>query len=184
MTAVLHPSAPQSAPQSAPAARRERAKLACLGATWRRWGRYAATSGVATGVSEGALLVLYGAHVLTASAAAVVASLAGTVPSYAMSRLWIWPEADRRRPGRQAAGYWMVGLASLALSSLLTGVAAANAPSGRTAHLAVVGIAYIGTYGALWALKFAVYQRFLFRPLAPVPVEEDAMERVGSPGPG
>ncbi len=182
MTVVLHPSAAQSA--AAETARREPARLARLGATWRRWGRYAVTSGVATGVSEGVLLALYGAHVLSASAAAVVASIAATVPSYAMSRFWIWPEADRRRPGRQAAGYWVVGLVSLALSSLLTGVAAADAPSGRTAHLAVVGGAYVGTYGALWVLKFAVYQRFLFRPPAPVTVEEQTVGSVGGQGPG
>jgi putative flippase GtrA len=140
-------------------------RLPRFGPAWRRWGRYAVTSVVATAASEGTLLVLYGEHVLDASAAAVVASVVGTAPSYLMSRFWIWPEADRRRPGPQAVGYWLVGLVSLGLSSLLTGVAAANAPTGRTAHLAVVAVAYFGTYGLLWILKFAVYQRFLFRPV-------------------
>ena len=130
----------------------------------RRIGRYAATSVVATGVSEVTLVAVYGAHLLTASLAAVVASLAGVVPSYAMSRYWIWPEADRRRPGRQAVAFWVIALVSLGLSSLLTGMAAADGPSGRGAHLVVVGLAYVGTYGALWVGKFVVYQRFLFRP--------------------
>lgn len=138
------------------------------GRNWRRWGRYAVTSVVATAVSEVTLLAVYGEHLLTASVAAVVASLAGTVPSYAMSRFWIWPEADRRRPGRQAAGFWLVGLVSLGVSSLLTGIAAANAPSGHAAHVAVAGVAYVGTYGALWLLKFVVYQRLLFRPASVV----------------
>lgn len=137
-----------------------------LAPRWRRWGRYAVTSIVATVVSEAVLLAFYGAHLLTASAAAVVASMAGTVPSYALSRFWIWPEADRRRPGRQAAGFWAVGLVSLGVSSLFTGLAAANAPPGHAAHLAVVGCAYVGTYGVLWMLKFVAYQRALFRPAA------------------
>jgi putative flippase GtrA len=129
----------------------------------RRWWRYGVTSVVATTVSEATLLTVYGLHLLAASWAAVVASLAGTIPSYAMSRYWIWPEADRRRPGRQAVAYWVVALLSLGLSSLVTGIAAANAPAGQTAHLVVVGLAYIGTYGGLWVAKFVVYQRFLFR---------------------
>lgn len=137
--------------------------------TRRRWTRYAVTSLVATAVSESMLLGIYGAHLLGASVAAVVASMTAAVPSYAMSRYWIWPEADRRRPGRQAAGFWVVGLVSLGVSSLLTGVAAANAPPGRVAHVVVVGAAYVGTYGALWLLKFALYQRLLFRPAPHAP---------------
>lgn len=129
----------------------------------RRWGRYAVTYLVATGVSEATLLTLYGLHLMAASVAAVAASVVGTVPSYVMSRYWIWRDADRRRPGRQAVAYWVVSLVSIGMSSLVTGLAAANAPAWRAAHLAVVGLAYIGTYGGLWVGKFAVYQRFLFR---------------------
>lgn len=128
-----------------------------------RWGRYAVTSVVATALSEVTLLTVYGTHQLGASWAAVVASVAGTVPSYAMSRYWIWPEADRRRPGRQAMAFWVVALASLGLSSLFTGIAAADAPAGHLLRLVVVAAAYVGTYGALWVAKFVVYQRFLFR---------------------
>ncbi len=134
-----------------------------------RWWRYAVTSAVATGVSETTLLVVYGLHLAAASWAAVLASLAGTVPSYAMSRYWIWPEADRQRPGRQAVAYWVVALVSLGVSSVATGIAGANAPGAGAARLAVVGLAYVGTYGGLWVAKFVVYQRFLFRP-ARVPV--------------
>ena len=137
----------------------------------RRLGRYLATSVVATAISEATLLAVYGMHLLAASPAAAVASLAGTVPSYAMSRYWIWPEADRRRPGRQAIAFWVLALVSLGLSSLVIGLAAGDAPAGHLAHLVVVGVAYVGTYGALWILKFLVYQRHLFRP-ATVPASD------------
>lgn len=145
----------------------------------RRLGRYALTSVVATGASEATLLGVYGAHLLAASAAAVVASLAGIVPSYAMSRYWVWSEADRRRPGRQAAAFWVVALASLGLSSLLTGVAAGLAPPGHLVHVVVVGAAYVGTYGALWVAKFVVYQRFLFRPAMVATTGEPAADATG-----
>ena len=168
MTVALDPPAPGgTGPVPTPAPTPTgRSAVARLRSSWGRWGRYAVTSLVATGVSEAVLLAVYGGHLLGASAASVVASLAGMIPSYAMSRFWIWPEADRRHPGRQAAGFWVVGVASLVASSLMTGIAAALAPSGHTIHVAVVGVAYVGTYGALWILKFGVYQRFLFRPAA------------------
>jgi putative flippase GtrA len=131
----------------------------------RRLGRYVVTSVVATVVSETALLALYGTGALDAGVAAVVANLAGTLPSYLMSRYWIWPEADRRRVGRQVVLYWAVSVVSLVASSTVTGVAAAEAPAGRLAHVLVVAIAYVATYGALWLAKFAVYQLVLFRPV-------------------
>ena len=172
MTIALQPPAPEPVADGAPvtgAAHTARGTgpsttVARLRSTWRRWGRYAVTSVVATGVSEAVLLAVYGAHLLGASAASVVASVAAMIPSYAMSRFWIWPEADRGHPGRQAAGFWVVGVVSLGASSVMTGIAAVLAPSGHTAHVAVVGTAYVATYGALWILKYAVYQRFLFRP--------------------
>lgn len=144
---------------------------------WRRWWRYAVTSVVSTVVSEGVLLVLYGSRVADAAVAAVAATVAGTVPSYAMSRYWIWPDADRRGRGRQVAGYWVVAFVSLGISSLLTGAAAAVAPTGRVTRLVVVGAAYVGTYGLLWIAKFAVYERLLFRP---VPPQESAAAPVGT----
>jgi putative flippase GtrA len=128
----------------------------------RVW-RYGVTSIVATGVSELTLILVYSSGLLGASTAAIVASLAGVVPSYPMSRYWIWPEAGRQHMGRQVTSYVLLSIVSLIASSVLTGVAAANAPSGHRAHVIVVALAYIGTYGLLWLAKFAIYQRFLFR---------------------
>lgn len=132
---------------------------------WRRLGRYVVTSVVATIVSELTLLVLYGTGALGAAGAAVVANLAGTVPSYAMSRYWIWADADRDRPARQAAAYWVISLVSLGVSTGTVAAAGAWAPADHALRLAVVGLVYVGTYGVLWLGKFAVYQWVVF----PVP---------------
>lgn len=131
----------------------------------RRLWRYCVTSVVATLVSEVTLLVLYGAGLLDATASAVVANLAGTFPSYLMSRYWIWSEANRHSPMRQVVAYWVISILSLLVSSAATGAAAANAPKGHSVHLVVVGITYIGTYALLWIAKFVVYQKAVFRPL-------------------
>ena len=80
--------------------------------------RYATTSLVAFGVSEIALLLLYGNSVAGATVCAVIANLAGTVPSYFMSRYWIWKDADRSRAGRQVILYWVTSVVFIALTSL------------------------------------------------------------------
>lgn len=143
---------------------------------WRRWWRYAVTSAVATLISESTLLVLYGTGMLDATVAAVMANLAGTFPSYAMSRYWIWPEGDRTHVTRQVVVYWLISFVSLVVSSAVTGFAAAHAPAGHVAHLMVVGVAYVGTYGVLWVGKFVLYQLVVFRstPVSRAPVDETA----------
>jgi putative flippase GtrA len=146
------------------AARDEFARLLETNPRYRRLWRYTVTSVVSTVASEVTLLVTYGTHTLGAVTAAVVANLAGTIPSYPMSRYWIWPEANREHTARQVAGYWLVSLASLVASSAATGVAADYAPAGGVARLVVVGAAYIGTLVVLWLAKLAVYHFVLFRP--------------------
>ena len=65
---------------------------------------------IAFAVSEITLLFLYGFHVMGATLAAVVANLVATVPSYLMSRYWIWSASPRARVGRQVVMYWTTSL--------------------------------------------------------------------------
>jgi len=125
--------------------------------------RYAVTSGVATGVSEITLLALYASGFLGASGASIVANLAGTVPSYLLSRYWIWPEAERSGAARQMGLYWVTSAVSLVASTAATSLAAAHSPAGHGTHVIIVGAAYIAAYAVLWVAKFLVYQRVIFR---------------------
>lgn len=128
--------------------------------------RYALTSGVATGISEVTLLALYASGFLGASGSSIIANLAGTVPSYLLSRYWIWPEAERTGAARQMGLYWITSAVSLVVSTAGTSLAAAHAPAGHADHVVVVGVAYIGTYAVLWIAKYLVYQRLIFRSAA------------------
>ncbi len=130
-----------------------------------RLARYSASSIVAFGVSEGVLLLLYGTGVLGATAAALVANLVGTLPSYLMSRYWIWKEAPRTRVGRQVVMYWATSFACIAGSSLATGAIANLAPPGHRFHLAIVGVGFLLVSVVFWVAKFVIYQRVIF----PVP---------------
>ena len=131
--------------------------------------RYAVTSLVAFGVSEATLLILYGSGVLDATVAALTANLVGTVPSYFMSRYWIWRDATRTRVGRQLVLYWSTSIACIAGTSFATGAIANLVPAGHRFHLAIVGIGFLAVSVTFWLAKFVIYQRLIF----PVPKGED-----------
>jgi putative flippase GtrA len=124
--------------------------------------RYGATSVVAFAVSEITLLALYGWRVTGVTTAALVGNLAGTVPSYLMSRYWIWSEAPRARVGRQVAMYWSTSAVSIAGTSLATGAVTKLAPPGHHFHLAVAGIAFLLVNVIFWFAKFEIYQKIIF----------------------
>jgi len=127
-----------------------------------RLARYAATSGVAFGVSETTLLILYGNDLVNATVAAVIANLAGTVPSYFMSRYWIWKDSARTRVGRQVVLYWTTSVVCMTLTSLATGAIASLAPAGHRFHLAVVAVGFPAVTLVFWLAKFVLYQRVIF----------------------
>ena len=60
----------------------------------RLW-RYGATSVIAFGLSEAILLILCGTGTTGATVGALIANVATTIPSYLMSRYWIWKDAER-----------------------------------------------------------------------------------------
>jgi len=125
--------------------------------------RYATTSVVAFGVSEVTLLVLYGRSVAGATVCTLIANIAGTIPSYFMSRYWIWKDADRSRAGRQAVLYWTTSAIFIALTSLSTGGIAKLAPAGHQMHLEVVAVAFPAVTVFFWVAKLVVYQKIIFR---------------------
>jgi putative flippase GtrA len=140
--------------------------------------RYGATSVVAFAISEITLLLLYGYKVLGATEAAVVANLAGTVPSYLMSRYWIWSEAPRSRLGRQVVMYWTTSVVCIAGTSLATGAIAGLVPAGERFHLVVAGLGFLVVNVVFWVAKYVIYQRIIFPVVPPVGVENP----VASPG--
>jgi putative flippase GtrA len=124
--------------------------------------RYGATSVVAFAISEITLLALYGTKTTGATVAAVVANLVGTVPSYLMSRYWIWNDASRARAGRQVVMYWATSIICIAGTSLATGAIASLVPAGQRFHLVVAGVGFLLVNIVFWLAKFAIYQKVIF----------------------
>jgi putative flippase GtrA len=124
--------------------------------------KYASTSVLSTVISEITLLILYSTRMAGAVEAAVAATITGGILSYVLSRYWIWPDADRSRAGRQLIWYWVIAFVGLVASSWVTGETASHANERGVLRVAVVGLAYLGTYATLWVMKFVLYQRLLF----------------------
>jgi putative flippase GtrA len=129
--------------------------------------KYASTSVLSTVISEVTLLILYSTRLAGAAEAAVAATITGGILSYVLSRYWIWPHADRSRPGRQLVWYWVIAFVGLVASTWVTGETASHADEKGVLRVAVVGLAYLATYATLWVVKFVLYQRLLFADRAP-----------------
>ena len=129
----------------------------------KRLVRYTSTSVIALVRSEVCLLVLNAEMTLTVTVAAIFANLAGTVPSYLLSRYWIWSEADRSRAARQVVLYWLTSIISMAISSVATGAIAHEDHAHHVLKLVILGALYLAVSIALWIAKYVAYQSFIFR---------------------
>jgi putative flippase GtrA len=130
---------------------------------WKKVARYGSTSILALAISEVTLLLLFANGVVGATSAALLANLSGTIPSYLLSRYWIWPYADRRRAGRQATLYWIVSIVSMFISSVVTGQISHHTPRERVLHLCILASTYLLISLVLWVAKYIVYERTIFK---------------------
>lgn len=137
----------------------------------RQWARYGTVSLVATSTSLTVLGLLVSATTISAGVANVIATAAGTVPSFELNRRWVWRKTGSRSWRGEIAPYWFLSFTGLALSTLTVTIAAAWAASTGvtgTARTVVIEGANVAAFGALWLAQFVVLDRVLFRPGAVV----------------
>jgi putative flippase GtrA len=115
-------------------------------------------------MSEAILLILVGTGTTGATVAALIANVAATIPSYLMSRYWIWKDAERDRVGRQVVLYWSTSVVSWILIALVTGGIAKLIPKGHQYHILLVGLAFLVVNAVFFVLKYAVYHYVIFPP--------------------
>jgi putative flippase GtrA len=144
---------------------------------WLLLSRYTIGSIVCFGVSEVVFIALFGPNLLGARGASIVASVAGVIPGYLLNRSWTW---GRRGPSsfwREVVPYWTTALLSTAIAALVTGaVNAACQGDGRMIRTVINAAAYMCTYGVLFVVKFAIFQRLFAGPVnrADVPAAPEA----------
>ncbi len=134
-----------------------------------RMARCAAVSIVAAVVSEVVFLASYGPLGAGPRLASVLAFLAGAVPNYVLNRRWVWRASGQVRIGRELAPYLAVSLGTGLLAIALTSAADAavrHSALPPTARALAVGAAYLATYGVMFVVKFALFDRVVFASAA------------------
>lgn len=95
-----------------------------------------------------------------------VAVCVSSVPSYLATRHWVWGMVRGNHSFRgEVLPYWGMSLLGLALSTVLAWLAYRVYPQAWA-----VSAANIAGFGALWVVRFLVFDRYLFRPVERVPL--------------
>jgi putative flippase GtrA len=154
----------------------------------RRLSRYAAVSAISTSVTLSLLGVLVYTKALSPGWANVVATAAGTVPSFELNRRWVWAKKTKRSLVKEVAPFCALSFTGLGLSTLAVKLAAgwaAGAGLGSGAVALVSQAANLMTFGSLWVVQYFLLDRVLFaqrasRPPGPVGGRAEAPAAPGS----
>jgi putative flippase GtrA len=136
--------------------------------------RYGTVSMVSTSVTLTVLGVLVATTTIRPGWANVVATAAGTVPSFELNRRWVWGRRGRRSLGREVGPYWALAFLGLVLSTAAVSAAArwaAHVGAGPAERTFVVEAANVLAFGSLWIAQFVLLDRVLFRARTAVAAE-------------
>jgi putative flippase GtrA len=131
----------------------------------RRLIRYAAVSAISSTLSLVLLGVLVTTRTLPAGWANVVATAAGTVPSFELNRRWVWGRSGRRSILSEVGPFCAMTFLGLALSTVAVGFASAFAASSGFStgmRTFVIEAANVAAWGSIWLGQFFVLDRVLF----------------------
>jgi putative flippase GtrA len=150
---------------------------------FNRFVKYGAVSVVSTTVTMSTLGGLVYLAVLPAGWANVVATAAGTVPSFELNRRWVWGKQGRRSILREIGPFCTLSAIGLVLSTIAVSVGTAwvtNLGYGPSVQGLVADASNLAAFGSLWLVQFVVLDRVLFRAgeddLAGVHAPPDAFE--------
>ncbi|KAA5831242.1 GtrA family protein [Saccharopolyspora hirsuta] len=131
---------------------------------WRLLSRFAAASAVATAISQVVFLVVYALGAAPV-AATITAWLAGAIPNFTLNRR-TWGSTGRAGLRGEILRYAVISVTTALLAALATHNAEALAqalfPDARSAQVAVVWGAFLGTYAVMFVLKFFLVDRLVF----------------------
>lgn len=122
--------------------------------------RYCCVSANGVLVAQVVLVLLVHVAGLSEGWSNVVAVSCACVPSYTLSRKWIWRSDGPVAVWREAVPFWMLTLLGLAVSTVVVHWLAVSWDNPLAAN-----VGNIGTFGGLWVVRFLILDRLLFRRL-------------------
>lgn len=108
-------------------------------------------------------ILLYGAQVVlewSPVASNVFSVAVGTIPAYVLSRYWVWSKRGKNHFLREVLPFWILAFIGFALSTTaIWFVDTRWDPSPL-----MVNLTSLAAFGLVWAAKFVVLDRILFKP--------------------
>lgn len=98
----------------------------------------------------------------------VLATAVGTVPSYVLNRRWVWRRTTRSNPWREIMPFWALSFAGLGVSTIAVAIADRAATGAHVTGwslTAVLLLANLASFAALWVVQFLLLDRVLFRAM-------------------
>lgn len=133
--------------------------------------RYAIGSVIALGTSVVVFAFLYWVGVHNTTIDSIAAFVAGAVPNWILNRKWAWKMTDRVDVVREVVGYTIVSVLALVASSAGTGwmqglvthrSGLLYVAPGTGLRVFLVTLAYVIVQALMFAVKFVVYDRWVF----------------------
>ncbi|MGH3326604.1 MAG: molybdopterin-dependent oxidoreductase [Streptomycetales bacterium] len=131
-----------------------------------RWGRYTVASGVATGTTELAFVIVYGGGLAGAQTAGIVAFIVGAVPKFALVRWWVWQRRGVPHLVGEVLPYALVVAATGVVAGYLTSLAESAITASIEAHtlrVALVSTAFFVIMAVLFVVRYVLFDRLVFR---------------------
>jgi putative flippase GtrA len=125
--------------------------------------RYTMVSVISTVVSAGTLAIVFGLlHLWGEVGSTVFANAVATVPSYFLSRSWVWGKGGRSHLVKEIIPFWTMSALGIVVS--IFGAAAAKHIGqhfglSHFEQTVLVVVANVASFAIFWVLKFLVFNR-------------------------
>ena len=95
----------------------------------------------------------------SAVASNVLAVSVSAIPAYFLSRYWVWQKRDKNLFMREVVPFWSLAFLGLALST----AAVSYVEYEWNPHPLVINLTSLAAFGVVWASKFVILDRVLFK---------------------
>ena len=129
--------------------------------------RYFGASAVATAIGQSVLISLVATGATTPGWANVIATAAGTLPSFELNRRWVWGRSGPRSWAGEVLPFCVWSFLALAVSTVAVRTAvsmAVDAGMHGLGQAAAAVVASLSAGGLMWVLQYIILDRVLFRP--------------------
>ena len=132
---------------------------------WYRLIRYGLASCVVAPTTLVLLYVLHSAAGWEAWHANLLSVSVGAVPAYLIDRYWVWSRTGRNRLWGEVVPFWVITVVGAAASTVAVDAAS------RWDNSGLIVLMNVGTYAALWLVKFFILDRYLWPARRAMPEE-------------